>query len=229
MHKCLLCNKYYKSPKCLRKHYIKCSLKHNINILDCKDDLFQLMSNLMNANEKLCERVKKLETLAYKEKKRINVLDWLNDNRTLTLTYERFIQNIEMSEEILESVYNDGIIEGIISILNEHLNKCEETPLMCFEEKSYVLYEKAEGGWRKLSDDEFKKGICYLQREILKYFRQENPVEELFTDKEHNIYNKRLMNICVSNFSSKIKNIRNDIYVHNKKSINKIVSYDFDF
>ena len=104
----------------------------------------------MNANEKLCERVKKLETLAYKEKKRINVLEWLNDNKTLTLTYERFIQNIEMSEEILESVYNDGIIEGIINILNDHLNKCEE-PLMCFEEKSYVLYEKAEDGWRKLT------------------------------------------------------------------------------
>ena len=67
MHKCLLCNKYYKSQKCLRKHYVKCSLKHNINILDCQDDLFQLMSNLMAANNRLCERVKKLETLAYKE------------------------------------------------------------------------------------------------------------------------------------------------------------------
>ena len=229
MHKCLLCNKYYKSPKCLRKHYVKCSLKHNINILDCNNDLFELMSNMMISNERLCERVKKLETLAYKEKKRINVLEWLNENRTLTMTYERFIQNIEMSEEILDYVFNNGLLDALSNIINDKLDNCEGKPLMCFEEKSYVLYEKTVDGWTKLEDDEFKKGVCYLQREILKYFRQENPVEDLFTDKEHNLYNKHLMSICVANFSSKVKNIRNDVYIHNKKSINKIVSYDFDF
>ncbi len=229
MHKCMLCNKLYKSPKFLRKHYIKCSFKHKINILDCNDDLFNLMSNLLVANERLTERVKKLETLTYKEKKKINVLNWLNDNKILSINYDRFIENIEINRDLLEIVYNEGIIEGITSILNENLSKCEEKPLMCFEEKSYVLYEKTIDGWKKLKDDEFKKGVCYLQREILKQFRLLNPIEDLITDKQHNLYNKRLMNICVDNFSSKIKNIRNDVYVYNKKSINKLVSYDFDF
>tara|TARA_Y100000591_G_C21765239_1_gene662454 strand:+ start:719 stop:1282 length:564 start_codon:yes stop_codon:yes gene_type:complete len=187
------------------------------------------MSNLLVANERLTERVKKLETLTYKEKKKINVLNWLNDNKILSINYDRFIENIEINRDLLEIVYNEGIIEGITSILNENLSKCEEKPLMCFEEKSYVLYEKTIDGWKKLKDDEFKKGVCYLQREILKQFRLLNPIEDLITDKQHNLYNKRLMNICVDNFSSKIKNIRNDVYVYNKKSINKLVSYDFDF
>ena len=134
-----------------------------------------------------------------------------------------------MSEEILDYVFNNGLLDALSNIINDKLDNCEGKPLMCFEEKSYVLYEKTVDGWTKLEDDEFKKGVCYLQREILKYFRQENPVEDLFTDKEHNLYNKHLMSICVANFSSKVKNIRNDVYIHNKKSINKIVSYDFDF
>jgi hypothetical protein len=229
MYKCFLCNKYYKSDKGLRKHYVKCGLKHKINVLNCEQELFELLGSVVKMNENLQKRVKNLETLTYKEKKKINVLEWLNENRSICITYERFLHNVEINNELLEVIFNEGIIEGIMNILNNSLKNEEEKPLMCFEEKSYVLYYKDIDGWKKLSDDEFKKGVCYLQREMLKYFRQQNPVDNLFTDKEYNTYNKRLMNICVSNFSSKIKNIRNEIYRHNKVSINKIVSYDFDF
>lgn len=229
MYKCFLCDKYYKSEKGLRKHYVKCGLKHKMNVLKCDQELFELLGSVVRMNESLQKRVKKLETLAYKEKKKVNVLEWLNENRSICITYDRFLHNMEINNELLDVVFNEGIIEGIVSILNNSLTNEEEKPLMCFEEKSYTLYYKTIDGWKKLSDDEFKRGVCYLQREMLKYFREQNPVDELYTDKEHNTYNKRLMNICVSNFSSKIKNIRNDIYRHNKVSINKIVSYDFDF
>ena len=229
MHKCFFCNKYYKSTVNLRKHYIKCSMKHNVNILNCQDELFTMLKGLVKVNEDLTCRVRKLETLTYKEKKKVDVLDWLNKNKGNCVLYSRFLNNIEICVDDLNQVFEVGIIDGLINIINNKLENMCEKPLMCFERKSYVLYVNNEEGWEKLSEEEFKKGICYLQREILKYFRMQNPMESIITDKEHNIYNKRLMSICVDNFSSKIKNIRNEIYRINKINIDKIIKYDFIF
>ena len=229
MHKCFFCNKYYKSSTNLRKHYIKCSMKHNVNVLNCQDELFTMLKNLVKVNEDLTCRVRKMETLMYKERKKVDVLDWLNKNKTDYMYYSRFLDNIEISMDHLDHVFEVGIIEALTNIINNKLENMDEKPLMCFERKSYVLYVNDENGWTKLSEEEFKKGVCYLQREILKFFRLQNPIESITTDKEHNIYNKRLMSICVDNFSSKIKNIRNEIYRMNKINIDKVIKYDFIF
>ena len=41
---------------------------------------------------------------------------------------------------------------------------------------------------------------------------EENKIDNLLTDREHNIYNKRLMSICVDGFGLKIRGIKNEIY-----------------
>ena len=111
-----------------------------------------------------------METLAYKEKKKVNVLEWLNENRSVCITYDRFLHNVEINDELLEIVFNEGIIEGIVSILNNSLINEEEKPLMCFEEKSYVLYYKTSDGWKKLNDEEFKRGCVLFTKGDVKVF-----------------------------------------------------------
>ena len=228
MHKCIFCDKHYEKPKCLKKHYVKCSILHNANILNCGDELFEVMRDLMKSNKNLTERVRKLETLSYKDKKRINVIAWLNENKT-SVTFERFIEGIEINKKTLKLVYENGIIEGLIQLLSEELKEIESKPLYCFEQKSYVLYVKGADGWMEISNEIFRNKVFYLQRKILKKFREENSIDNLETDREHNIYNKRLMSICVDKLGVKIKSIKNDIYRINKQNINKIVKYDFEF
>jgi len=228
MHKCLFCNKHYERVKCLRKHYVKCSIIHNANILNCGEELFEVMKDLMKTNNNLLERVRKLETLSYKDKKRINVVGWLNENKS-SVTFERFIEGIEINKKTMKLVYENGIIEGLIQLLSNELREIESKPLYCFEQKSYVLYVKGVDSWMEISNETFRSKIFYLQRKILKKFREENSIDKLDTDREHNIYNKRLMSICVDKLGVKIKNIKNDIYRINKQNINKIVKYDFEF
>jgi len=227
MFKCIFCNKFYKSQKCLRKHYIKCSIANNVNVLNCQTELFEMIRELINQNKNLKDRVEKLEKCTYKEKKKVNVIEWLNKNRKSNLYIERFIKGINIGEGELKMVYDMGIVEGIINILESKMG--DEKPIMCFESRSYVLYVRDEKGWKQIKEEEFKKYILYIQREILKVFREKNPVDDLFTDREHNIYNKRLMSICIEKFIIKIKNIRNELYRKNKVNINKIVKYDFIF
>ena len=229
MNKCLFCNKQYIKPKYLKKHYVKCSIIHNANIINCNNELFELMRELVNSNSNLLKRVKKLEIISYKERKKINVLAWLNENKDISVTFERFIEGIEINSKVMDLVYNNGIIEGIIEIISDELEKTEMKPLYCFEQNSYTLYMKDENGWIEMSNEIFRNRIFYLQRKILIKFREENSIENLETDREHNIYNKRLMNICVTKFGVKIKNIKNEIYRTMKKNINKIVKYDFEF
>ena len=228
MHKCLFCNKHYERAKCLRKHYVKCSIIHNANILNCGEELFEVMKDLMKTNNNLLERVRKLETFSNKDKKRINVVGWLNENKS-SVTFERFIEGIEISKKAMKLVYENGIIEGLIQLLSNELREIESKPLYCFEQKSYALYVKEVESWVEISNETFRNKIFYLQRKILKKFREENSIDNLETDREHNIYNKRLMSICVDKLGVKIKSIKNDIYRINKKNINKIVKYDFEF
>jgi hypothetical protein len=229
MHKCLFCNKTYVKPKCLKNHYIKCSVAHNVNLFNCKDELFELMRELVKSNESLSQRVKKLEGLVLKEKKKIDVVNWLNENVEDCITYTRFIEGIEINKEIMNSIYENGIIEGLTQILIEKLDENESKCIYCFEQKSYTLYVKKEETWGILDNNDFQKNIFYLQRKILKKFREENSIDSLQTDRDHNIYNKRLQNICDINMKTKIKNIRNDLYRHIKVNIEKLVSYDFTF
>jgi hypothetical protein len=123
----------------------------------------------------------------------------------------------------LELVYENGIVDALINIIINELEYKE--CLFCFEQKSYTLYVKGEKEWFELSNDKFRNKIFYLQRKLLKKFREENNVDNLDTDREHNIYNKRLMSICIENFGGKIKNIRNEIYRIRKQNINKLVKY----
>ena len=227
MYKCSFCQKIYQKPKCLKNHYVKCSVLHNVNMLNCNDGLFDLIKGLVKSNNNLTERVRKLESLTYKEKKKINVMTWLNENKGDMITFERLIEGIEMNEKNLELVYENGIVDALINIIINELEYKE--CLFCFEQKSYTLYVKGEKEWFELSNDKFRKKIFYLQRKLLKKFREENNVDNLETDREHNIYNKRLMSICIENFGGKIKNIRNEIYRIRKQNINKLVKYDFEF
>jgi hypothetical protein len=229
MFKCVFCNKYYKSQKCLHKHYVKCSVEHNINVLDCNKELFDMMRHMMNANKSLTARVEKLERLCYKENKKIDVLKWLNENKKDHMYMERFMESIIIMEEELSYIYDDGIEDGLIKIIEINMEKQEKKPFISFERKSYVLYSNGEKGWMEVKEDNFKSCILGLQKKALKQFRKLNPVDKLKTDREHIIYNKRLISICDVKFSNKIKNIKNELYRKNKININKLVKYDFIF
>lgn len=229
MFKCVFCNKHYESQKCLHKHYVKCSLEHNINVLKCESDLFEMMRQLLAMNKNLTERVKKLEQQSYRETKKLCVVKWLNENKKNNVNMKDFVKSLKFDEEHIEYVYKEGIIEGLAHILNEKLKDMNDVPLMCFERKSYELYVKDENKWEKIDDKEFKKYILSMQRKLLKLFRERNPVERLDTDEEHNTYNRRLRSICVDNFTRKIKNIKSEIYRKNKVNMNKLVKYDFVF
>ena len=70
MHKCFLCNKYYKSEKGLRKHYVKCGLKHKMNVLKCDQELFELLGSVVSMNESLQKRVKSWKHWHIKRRRR---------------------------------------------------------------------------------------------------------------------------------------------------------------
>ena len=126
-------------------------------------------------------------------------------------------------------IYENGIVNGLINILLNEIENLENSCIYCFEQKSYTLYVKEEKGWEELSNTKFRNKIFYLQRNILKIFRSNNNIDELETDREYNIYNKRLKKICVEDFGIKIKTIRNELYRNTKINIQKLVMYDFTF
>ena len=89
---CIHCGKGYKNKSNLDKHYLICDLiysrkKQNTRILDEEEEIlpsqkqmFQIILELSQKYNKLEEKVEELNKWVIKKKKKINILEWLNDN-----------------------------------------------------------------------------------------------------------------------------------------------------
>ena len=166
MKKCYFCDKVFQREKNFKKHLVKCSILNNVNLLNTDEELFNLLKNVLKTNESLKTRIEKLEKQVEKEtrKQKIDILEWLNDNKHTRITIKEFIENIEIDNNILEYVYSNGLIDGVKrAIKNEILiseKKDEVEPIVSFEKKCNIIYVKDETGWKCLSDTELKNILC---------------------------------------------------------------------
>ena len=197
--------------------------------------MFDLLKNLLKTNESLKTRIEKLEKQAIKEnkKEKIDIIEWLNSNKHVRITFEKFIEGIEIDGHTLEYVYSNGILDGIKkAIKNEvikYKDKDEIEPIISFEKKKNTIYVKSETGWKYLSIVELKNILCKMQRKMMIKFKKENNVENMTSERKMETYNKRFMKLCDVNLENRVCELKKNLYNTTKKSYKKLVKYDLVF
>lgn len=248
---CVHCGKSYVKRVNLDNHVIICELLHNRkkSSLIIEDDeetipsqkkMFHMLIELGQKYNKLEEKVEELNKWVIKKKKKINILEWLNDNNKPDILFDSIIDKIFVNEEdvknLLDNTFNDvlsDIFSRTIYNFNEH-----ENPIFAFIQKTNVfyIYEKVDDKniWVEMSREKLIKFLNKVHTKILKAFyefKQKNLVEIRASDNYSIKCDKTMVKIMSVEFKQEsiLSKVRSMMFVKMKTDIKAMVELEFEF
>ena len=249
---CNICSKQYIRKDAFDKHYLLCNfnfeksrseLKYNGENLTApnisNEKIYLLLVDLSNKYNKLQADYDELKKFVITKRKKINIIDYLNNNCITcgSIDFDNYIEYI-ISEIMIHGVYNNGqkdydneylnlifendFINGMVRILSKIIiNEREKKllPIKVFQQKDeiYVLKQgrgegQGQGEGRDRGRDEGEIGEMYWETMKYEDFK-------LFIQKIH----KKIINLFTiwqKSVEYKMKDEKfNDIYLANMKKM----------
>ena len=172
MSKCIHCKKVYKNATNFKKHFLICDMLHNTDDDDDELSLKNLtiiVKQLVKENKDKTKRIKYLES-KLNNTKNINLIDYLNENIKDIISFNDFIQSIELNVEEIKMILKNGFTNGIIKLLVKKISNYDDydLPLKAFNERNYLI--KYDGKvWSKMTIEDFDMVIFDIQRKLMNY------------------------------------------------------------
>ena len=142
-HVCLSCSTEFKYKKQYNEHILCCSFlkertkERNTN-MDLVDDripsdrmLYELVKNLALKCDRLEKEVEDLRRIARKEKKKIDILDYLRQHQAPAKNYQQWMKEIEVQPRYLEIVFENNIIMGVTKLVEDYISGFTNDQLHC--------------------------------------------------------------------------------------------------
>ena len=157
-HNCPSCRRGYKSKIYYNRHVAVCelmckSMKERQLENEENDDtptirvLYDVILELTNKMEKMERKIHELSKMADLKKKKINMVDWLNENKCREtdgkqLDLEELILNIKVNRIHLENLFQTDYTSGILNVLQDLLPLDTESSnaIKAFDNKLNVLF-----------------------------------------------------------------------------------------
>ena len=245
---CIHCGKGYKTKTKLDKHYLICDLIYSRNrildeeeeILPSQKQMFQIILELSQKYSKLEEKMNEMNKYIIKKRKKINIIEWLNENMTPELVFENITEKIIINADhidfLFQNSYNDTLNEILQQIytLNEVTN-----PIFAFDQKAntfYIFDETKDGEkiWTELSNEKLTRFLNKIQMKISKaLFEWKKINAQLIKEDEKlsNLYDKTTIKIMTPNFKqeSTLSKIKHMMYIQMKSNMKAFVEYELEF
>ena len=196
--------------------------------------LTQIVTELIKSNNKLRNEVAELKRWVQVKKRKIVIVDWLNENYQINQNYKEFVNNIVVTPNLLEIIFQTNLIEGIQRIFEEYMNKMEhqKIPLKSFDQKNntiYVYNEKSK--WEVLSSEDFNNIVSILSKKILVEFKiwQDKNEHQLYTDDFSVIYIQNTKKVIGGDIPlEKLRaQIYRNLYKYLKLNLQNTIEYEF--
>lgn len=264
---CEYCSKRYIRKRCFYHHVLICKLskkdskeyiENNDNIvlqnIPTHNELYRIIIDLNNKYERLEREYHTLKQFVNNKRRQINIVDWLNHNCHLEMTFQDVFMNIILEKtdliKIFELDYIKGIGDIVISFIESVKNRFQsgEVPLRAFVQKDSVLYiydicgndanhgnngNNGDSGykWQILTSEMLAGFIRNIDNQLMRLFREWHIETErgMNEDVFNELYIKNLKTITGGNFRDFEKNtkIRNSIYRNIRQNLKSIMVYDF--
>jgi hypothetical protein len=260
---CINCGKGYNLKSALDKHVILCELVTRTNkkkklviveeeeevIIPNSKQLYHMIIELTAKYDKLSKKMEEVSKYAVKEKKKINILEWLNNNNTstsLTCSFQEFSANIKLDNTQMNFIFNNTYNDILNEIFNQYIainnvNNVENIPLAAFIQKSNTLFifthmpnNTNNYCWMELPNDLFITFLISIQMKISKLlyeWKQAHKEELESNDKLCELYNKTLVKIMTPEFKQERYYTKAKTLLYNKlkKDIKFLIEYEFEF
>jgi hypothetical protein len=244
-HVCLSCATEFKYKKQYTEHNLCCvflkdrSKERNTN-MDLVDDripndrmLYELVKNLALKCDRLEKEVEDLRRIARKEKKKIDILEYLKQHQTPKKNYQQWTKEIEVQPKYLEMVFENNIITGITKLVEDYISAFtnDQLPLAAFSHKAGQIYIYKED-WAPIHSETLNTLFDILStRFLIAYSRWEadNPDlkhENEDTQKLKMQYKRKILGTYISD-ETKYKRFSTHVFDCLKQGIRTITEYEF--
>jgi hypothetical protein len=191
---CNVCGKKYRNVDALMRHREKCMVRNpNLDIImqETMDmpHTRTMLSALLKRVTDLEEKVKMNTNYIKREKKKINIIEFLNeqtksqfhDKKRLT-TFDDYKLNITIDKQTVHEYLNaQSPLWGLVDIVVKSLNKYDkdQVPIRCFSQKRSVFYVRVQNEsndgyyWVELTDiPEYEHLIMNIQQKLLREYEK---------------------------------------------------------
>ena len=269
-YNCKYCNRSYKLKPNYDKHYLFCDTlsktsisktsisktsisktstsinkttkENNADYVPSLRDMFTLILELTAKNSQLEQKVEELSKWAESKKKKLNVLDWLNEKYTKNIKYTEWLAGINITRNHLEAVFKSDMVTGCYEILQsllsnhmtEDISNEQTMPIKAFDQKENILFIYNEDNkWEILSQPMFANLMNILSKKILTEFLkwQTENKSKMRQDEFSYTYARNVQKIMGGNLTQEQIHMRvkKELYNYLKMNLRNVVEYEFSF
>ena len=233
---CPHCSKKFKMKKSLAKHMMLCQLdnkdKNELTVKPTQKEMWLILQKLYADNEKLKKKVESLENIVNKDVKKMNMIDWLNQNDK-GINIEGWLKtNVTVTLEDLKMIFMTDYIRGLSNILENNVNDNENNPFRAFSHKTKELYVYEKNKWKKCKKKDIMKIFDRISLNILKKSKEydETLSEQEKYGSDNMQYLKNCDKIMIVDTKKKekyYKNIESSIIGLINKNLNDMAKFKF--
>lgn len=241
MFRCNVCKKIYKRIRFFQEHRAVCEAKQAA-IADNSSYLQDVPSNLdmwlaLKHYIKRCEalenKISKLEMWTARQKRKIKIIDWLNDNFSSQIPFNKLVSSIKLTQDDLELIIKFNFIDGMARILSRKICGYEENtrPIKAFSQYKNKLFVWSGEFWKVLSDEDMYKMINSvhnkLNPQLLIYQKLNSATVNDHNNNSHWYEIIRKVQGMSESSDITMKKIRSKLHNTLKYNLKKIVEYEF--
>ena len=244
---CIYCGKSYIKKINLDKHVIICELlnKSKTSLTIEEDDnipsqkmLYQILLELGNKFNKLEEKVDELNKWVVKTKKKINIIEWLNNNIKPEIKFDFLIEKILIYQDDVKYLFDNSFADTLNNIFSRNIYKFSESnyPIFAFVQKTniFYIYENEDVRWIELSVEKLTKFLNRVHIKLFNIFREykkENS-EKISCDENFSLLcSKTTIKMMDIDFRQEtiLGKIKTIMYSKMKTDMKALVEYEFEF
>ena len=175
MRNCPHCGKKFKTKPALHKHIILCQLDKNEvknSVVPTQKEMWVIIQKLYKENEIQKKKIEKLEQIVNKDVKKLNMVDWLNQNDKGIDIDSWLKTNIIVTMDDLNTIFMTDYTRGLSNILSNNIINGENTPFRAFSHKIKQLYIYQKNKWKKATKSDIIKIFDRISLNILKQSKE---------------------------------------------------------
>ncbi len=239
---CSVCDTHFKYKRQCDEHVITCTLadarcRERRNNIELTDDLIpnpRLMYELLKIALAKCDTLEKeveeLKKTAYKERKKIDIMEYLHGHISVPTEYNTFIDRLRnIQQKHLQAVFNGNIADGVIALLSDET----QLPFVSFSHKqgiyTYIESENEPPKWVLLDVGPM---FDVLSNRFIGAYRAWSLTVPELNEETEDAQNKKIVMFkkVLGTYLSddfKYQKLKSWLYNHVKRDVKSIVEYEF--
>lgn len=254
---CRYCGRDYVKKYNLDKHIVLCELltsckannkplqstarasaeeDEDIIELPSQRKMYMMLMELAKKVNGLDEKVDELKTWVVKKRKKINVIDWLNQHVTPSTCFDKLNERIDVVRDDVTFLLKNTFLETLHGIFARNLyasSSESDYPLCAFVQKPHNLYAYDQGTWFEVSKEELVKFLNRVHTKLYRVFlewKREHATAMEEDDALALSCDKATCKLMDADFRQDafLSKIKGTIYSRMKVDMKTIVEYDFE-